>query len=334
MTEQQTTFLDQRTAFQCIVGSRLYGTETPTSDTDTMGIYFPTPDFVFGIAGQYPQHLGYTSEKDYLDVSVVSKRPDGKNAEDAEDIKYYELRNFVDLALKQGPNIVEILYVAGSKVLFKDPRIQPLFDLRDSIVSDVAIKRFVGYANAQKHKMVIRTTHFKELTEAMEFFDSIPEAEQGKLLWEITAAEGKTAETFAPWLQVNASHFSVGDLNFKKALKVKSMRKIVRERLDGATNRTDLMQTFGFDTKFGSHLVRLMVEGKALFTTGEITFPLPEADLIRSIKMGEYTRDEVIAMADDLQREMENSVSVLRPLPDYAAVNQTVMQIIRDTVDV
>jgi predicted nucleotidyltransferase len=73
-------------------GSHLYGTNTPTSDIDICGIVMPSIEEVYGF-----------EKMEEFDLSITDKDSSGKNTKDAVDIKYYEFRKFVKLAMENNP---------------------------------------------------------------------------------------------------------------------------------------------------------------------------------------------------------------------------------------
>jgi hypothetical protein len=52
------------------------------------------------------------------------------------------------------------------------------------------------------------------------------------------------------------------------------------------TGRRDLVEQFGFDSKFAMHGFRLARQGLELLTTGTMTFPRPDASWLRQIRDG------------------------------------------------
>ncbi|WP_245645728.1 nucleotidyltransferase domain-containing protein [Pseudonocardia acaciae] len=90
-------------------------------------------------------------------------------------------------------------------------------------------------------------------------------------------------------------------------------------RSGGSRNqgRADIRARYGFDTKFAMHMVRLGLQGVELLRTGSITLPTPEPDLtwLRALRRGEHTKDEALARAEELEREIE-ALMESSPLPD------------------
>ena len=82
---------------EVITGSRAYGLDTATSDTDVRGVFVLPKDWYYG--------LEYTEQ--------VSN--------ETNDIVYYELKRFMQLFARNNRNILEMLNIQGECVLQKHP---------------------------------------------------------------------------------------------------------------------------------------------------------------------------------------------------------------------
>jgi hypothetical protein len=94
-----------------------------------------------------------------------------------------------------------------------------------------------------------------------------------------------------------------------------------REQLVGIkskrhTNRPELVETYGFDTKFAYHMVRLGLQGVELMTTGRITLPIPEPSRtwLRELRRGEHTKEEALEVAEGLELQLAVLIDT-SPLP-------------------
>lgn len=103
-----------------------------------------------------------------------------------------------------------------------------------------------------------------------------------------------------------------------------------RDRLLGVrggkhTNRPELIEIHGFDTKYAMHMVRLGVQGVELLETGTLALPIPEPwrTWLRELRHGGHTRAEALEVADELEARIDALLhtSPLPPDPDMAAVN-------------
>lgn len=114
--------------YKVIAGSKAYGLDLPTSDTDIRGIFLQPNEFRLG--------NGYKEQ--------VNDRTN--------DIVFYEINRFVNLLSQNNPNIIENLFVPEDKILIFDDRIKPLYDNRLKFLTKKIKYTFGGYAISQIKK--------------------------------------------------------------------------------------------------------------------------------------------------------------------------------------
>ena len=88
-----------------------------------------------------------------------------------------------------------------------------------------------------------------------------------------------------------------------------------RERMTGErgsmrVNRPELIERYGFDTKYAGHVLRLGYQGIELLETGRLSLPMRDVERARvlAVRTGEVPFDEVIAEADELERRLRSIV--------------------------
>ena len=113
---------------EAIGGSRAYGTDLPTSDTDIRGVFILPQDDVMG--SKYVEQIN-----------------DDKN-----DIVFYELRRFIDLISTANPNILELLNTPEECIIYKHPIFDRILAHKDSFVTKQCRHSFGGYASQQIKK--------------------------------------------------------------------------------------------------------------------------------------------------------------------------------------
>lgn len=111
---------------ECISGSKAYGLDTPQSDTDIKGVFYLPKERFFGL--------------DY--IAQVNN--------DTNDEVYYELGRFVELLLKNNPNILELLASPENCILYKHPIMERLRP--EMFLSKMCKEAFAGYALTQIKK--------------------------------------------------------------------------------------------------------------------------------------------------------------------------------------
>ncbi|MFD3594316.1 DNA polymerase beta superfamily protein [Nocardia sp. NPDC058640] len=92
------------------------------------------------------------------------------------------------------------------------------------------------------------------------------------------------------------------------------------------TNRPELVETLGFDTKFAYHMVRLGLQGVELLTTGRVTLPMPpvERKWLQELRRGEHTQEEALDWAADLLDQLNQLAEIadLPAQPDRGAIDR------------
>lgn len=93
---------------------------------------------------------------------------------------------------------------------------------------------------------------------------------------------------------------------------------------ENMTGRTELAEKFGYDTKFASHLVRLLMEALQILTEHMIQFPLPQNNLIRDIKIGKYTLEWVLKKSEEIESLVDLAYvkSDLQYTPNFEEINK------------
>jgi predicted nucleotidyltransferase len=97
--------------------------------------------------------------------------------------------------------------------------------------------------------------------------------------------------------------------------------------------RKKLVERFGYDCKNASHLIRLLAMGSEFMQTGQLAvYRTDDADLLRDIKRGMFTLEEVQQMAAHKFEEFNESRknSPLPPEPDQHAADVLVIEMTRD----
>ncbi len=112
--------------YSCVVGSRAYGLDDESSDTDRRGIYLPPADLHWSLYG-IPEQIEHKEEQEC----------------------YWELQKFLVLALKANPNVLECLYTP----LVETATPLELLDLRSLFLSQLVYQTYNSYVLSQFKKM-------------------------------------------------------------------------------------------------------------------------------------------------------------------------------------
>jgi len=304
--------------FEMKVGSHLYGTSTPESDVDFCGVFVAPKEFYLGL-----------SKVEEVDLSIVSKRENGRNDKDAVDRKFYELRKFVSLAMMNNPNITEMLFIDPERAVFMNAMGRRLVENRHLFPYKGCFERFMGYAVSQKKKMVVKRDNMLDIVQAIEFFDRVPDPQH---LYVIEFQEQLKDQNSR--FRDTGTHFNIGDMSIQKNDTIKQALRKLNDRREKFSSRfDDYVSKTGYDTKFASHLIRLLIEGKELLETGELLFPLKEAQLILDIKNGKYQVEEIMEMSDCFENEMRDILekSTLPDKPNKDKIEKMLIQMVEES---
>lgn len=91
-----------------------------------------------------------------------------------------------------------------------------------------------------------------------------------------------------------------------------------REGKGRDVTRPELIAKYGWDTKYGGHMVRLGLQGAELMETGRITLPVPEPwrTTIRDIRTGGYSMEWALNTAWELEHRIRDATAS-SPLPAH-----------------
>jgi hypothetical protein len=94
--------------------------------------------------------------------------------------------------------------------------------------------------------------------------------------------------------------------------------------------RTELVDAYGYDTKYAAHIVRLGMQGEELLLTGRISLPMRDAEraLCVQVRTGGFSFTEASVQIIDAERRLDAAFEV-SPLPDRpsaAKVEQWMME--------
>lgn len=109
-----------------------------------------------------------------------------------------------------------------------------------------------------------------------------------------------------------------------------SQRKKLEVKKEKMTGRIELAEKYGYDVKFASHLIRMLLEGQQILSEGKLTLPLPQNNLVRDIKLGKFSLNNVFEKADELGRlvDLAYANSKLQHTADLEAINKLQMELL------
>lgn len=280
--------------FEAVTGSHLYGMNTPESDVDVRGVCLPP--------------LRVLTDP-FMSFNV-------KDSFEDEDKAVYDLGKFMSLCSAMNPNIVELLFIPAQFVNWVDERWIKVLENRHLFLSKKAKFTFTGYAisqlkSIQRHREWFIDPPNHEPTRQEFGLDQMPSV---SMAWLNSLKDTMNYDLLKPEFVDEVRK----EREYRDAHK--KWENYMQWQKNRNPKRKGTEEKFGYDTKYASHLFRLMSEGKELLMTGNITFPLVEAEWLLSIKEGFYSYEQILEMAQTMEADFEIWYEQ-SPLPDKPDIN-------------
>jgi hypothetical protein len=331
--------------FECIAGSKAYGLDTSSSDTDIRGVFILPQEMFYS--------LNYTEQVN----------------NETNDIVYYELNKFIWLLLKNNPNIIELLNIPEKFIIFK----HPIFDkIRlDIFLSKLCENTFAKYAYTQikkarglnkkivnpmdkERRTILDFCYIYEGKEAVPFlkfieskgwkqencglsaiphlidcfnlFHSESLGYQGVIRNEsandVSLSSIPKGDTPAGLFYFNKNDYTAYCKKYKDYRDWEQKRNQERYKSTIAHNKN-------YDSKNLMHTFRLLNMAKEIALEGKVNVYRPDREFLLNIKAGKYEYDELVQKAEELKYELNLlfQKSDLQNEPNESKVNELIINI-------
>lgn len=262
----------------CRVGSYLHGTATEHSDTDLKAVYIsPLDDLIMG--------------DDVATKKVSTSEDDVRNGAADVEIEFIELRKFMADLMGGQTYAIEMLSINSDNLLYSSKIWEGLLN-DDTPVISKNVKPFIGYCVAQARKYGLkgeRLAATEEVLKVLKTFD--PKERLYNVIDQIPLNE--YCERYTKDLSSSKDNvpnqqemIRINDKEFNVEVRIDYMLPVIQSVVDRYGKRARKARD-GVDKKAISHAFRVAYEARELLNTGEVTFPLREAEFLREIKTGE-----------------------------------------------
>lgn len=316
-------------------GSHLYGTDTENSDLDLKGIYLPEAREI--VLGKIKKTV----------TTSRPKRENERNTKDDVDIEILSLDQFLKLLLEGQTMALDMLYAPRTMwTYFNSDTMkiwEPIYAHRMRLMNR-RLNAFVGYARQQAAKYGQKGFRVHAIRSALEFLKSHPTEMDRIDVLGIPVIEAWVKETnnenirltykenidgkILPYIEVCGKFIALG-VTFKNA------KKSVQSRFDAYGQRALLVErNEGIDWKALSHAVRVNSQAEEVLTTGFITFPRPDRELLLLVKTGKLPYNQVAEIIEEGLEKLQKAseLSLLPDEPDYEWANNFIFEIYSNIV--
>ena len=289
--------------YRVISGSRAYGTHHEDSDQDEKGVCIASVDYYFSPFKNFEQHETHEP-----------------------DLCVYEIRKFIRLASEFNPNIVEMLYVEPEDILYIDASGQTLLENRKIFLSRKARYTFVGYAKSQLKRMrnhrawtenppekPDRAAAGLPVDRALMTQDRIKAIDREFKIPVDKNSTGDQIQRVAIKYGDQAADYYAREKKYRLAARKYEQYSDWLEKRNRARHATELQ--FGYDTKHGYHLVRLLRMGVEILEEAVVRVKRPDREELMEIREGVWSYERLLEEADRLEEKCAR-VYAHSPLPE------------------
>ena len=225
---------------------------------------------------------------------------DAENME-KDDTKVYSLNRFFYMLENGDPQCTELLFVPKDKIVKSSELYEKILENKSLFLSNVIYKRLMGFSNSEWRKALAEKFQFEKLSKSHE----------------------DTRLNLLNYLRERGAAKEEIDEMIEKFDSYRAKKLIPSVSNLGAKRKADY-DKYGFCVSSASHSIRLMGELEELMTTGSISFPRPEADILRGIRQGEVSKEEAQEFYDKVTARAEKArdKSVLPDLPNRTATKK------------
>ncbi len=287
-------------------GSKLYGTDTPLSDTDFKGIYLPTID----------EYLLQNVKKCHDKTTGTGKQ---KNTADDIDSQIFSLNYFLELCKNGDTYAIDCLHCPGG---WEDITSDIWEDLKSKrhLFYTKNLKSYLSYCRHQAAKYGLRGGRINSAQQMIDWCKSI--VGDGKKdkhrIFEYVEKLPKIeyVEKKPEYKQIGESvvldmQTSYIDILGKKYIYhdyVENMLQSLEKFIEQYGERARLASiNEGVDYKAIHHAFRAGLQLKEIFETGDLKYPLKDREFLLKVKKGEmnYSEDNLGGMLEELIDEVK-----------------------------
>lgn len=304
-------FVSSGLQFEVEVGSKLYGTQVPDSDTNVLGWYMPPKHHLF------PHLSGYIEGFSKKDITPQHHATTLMANGTVYNFTFYNVAKFIRLCINFNPSIIDTLF-ADSNVHISTLG-KKVIGSRGMFLSKQLLNVFIKYSASQLNE--IENSHLTDLVKFRQYH-SIKNDFTVDQLTKIYFEGDKWLET-CPWYFEEENDLSISTIGTYLTLLKKCGSSI------GKTGR--LIEKYGYDTTAGYHVVRLLMAAEQLITTGVLDYSQFSSTLVE-IAEGVWKEDDITLFFNRKKKELNDLVKK-SSLPDRVneyAVNNLLLNLIEE----
>lgn len=285
-------------------GSRVYGTNTPQSDLDFKAVAIPS-------------HKDIIMQRAFRTINRSTGDDNSKNTKDDVDHETFSLHYFIKLLIEGQTVCLDMLFTPDEFYKTESNEIwNTLRNNKDKLITK-KMTAFAGYCQAQAAKYSLKGSNLHAFETSMKFFDQygaqtkVRDIPYMNLVSALSSEDVKTLngkdKALAQIVQIPNNKGVLEDyiqIGPKTKIPLLASCKLANEIMTNQYNKygeraKQAQSNQGVDWKALMHAVRVCNEAIELCSTGNITFPRPEKEILLNIRKGYIAYDKIADMIEE-----------------------------------
>ncbi len=260
-----------QTHYETIIGSEAYGVSNNNSDVDIYGFTIPPKEYLF-----YPQDcvIGFEEQRNNFEQF---QQHHVKHGDREYDLNIYNISKYFRLCAENNPNMIDSLYTPERCIKHISKIGELIRSERKIFLHKGSFHKFRGYAHAQLHKASEK--NYNRIAEILKKHDILKPPSYEEI----------TSE--------NLYGVPLED--------IVELRKLYEDASKNPSlKRLESTMKFGWDVKFGYHVVRLSDEAEQILTHGSIDLERNK-EMMKAVRAGEMTLEDVKKWFQEKELQLE-----------------------------
>ncbi|AAQ81399.1 thioredoxin [Aeromonas phage Riv-10] len=284
----------QKVIFEGLHGSHLYGLNTPESDLDMKGIFIPDPKDI--LLSQVKSSYSITTGNDK-----------SKNSKDDIDIEMFTLKQFIHECVKGETAALDMLHTPTDKIV-SDSAIWQFIQSQRSSFYTTNMTSYMSYVMKQAAKYGVKGSRLAALRQVKDFMDALQIHENPRLrelkiplpsnefcFWTVDREKPETN-----------SYYTMMGRKYMAGVKIAEFAGAVDKLWNEYGERARKAEANeGIDWKALSHAMRGGLQLLEIYQTGDLKYPLANAEEIKLVKAGELPFKEVQARLEQIVDDVD-----------------------------
>jgi hypothetical protein len=277
-------------------GSKLYGTNVEGSDDDYRAIYLPS-----------------------ITDCILGRAKDAWEDKSEEDTSYFSIQHFCRLAVEGQSLAIELLAAPDSAVVANSPIWEILRQNRKRFYTK-NMHSFLGFAKTMAGKYSARVDRLLETEAVIAALQGANENIRLGDVWDVLP-ESLNAQKGVNDRNRNADNrvYRICGRELQATVTVGHALSVITSIRDSYGERVNRAKSGQIEWKSLAHAFRAALQCKEIVETGDLKFPLKDAEWLRSLRLGkfDFIQEGLDQRLDDLIAGVQQKIDA-SSLPDKA----------------